>query len=371
MNDTKQQAGSTRVSPGEKRMSAMEQRMPEREKRMSAMEQRMPEREKRMSAMVQHEYGEARDVLNLEQTDRPTLTDDTVIVRVKAAGVDRGAWHLMAGLPYPVRLAGYGVRSPKTGVRGRELAGVVESVGAHVTSVRPGDEVFGIGEGAFAEYVSCRADLLAPKPTRLTMVEAAAVPISALTALQALRDHGRVRAGQKVLIIGAGGGVGSFAVQIAKAMGADVTGVCSTGKVELVSSLGADRVIDYTRSEITDDGQLYDVILDTGGNRSLAMIRKALASAGTLVIVGAETGGRWLGGTERQLRAMALSPWISQRLVSFIASENQADLRDIALMLEAGSIKPAVDRTYPLGDVATAIEQMQAGRVSGKVVITV
>ncbi|MGO4102440.1 NAD(P)-dependent alcohol dehydrogenase [Leifsonia sp. YAF41] len=346
MNDTKQQAASTRVSPGDQRMSAM----------------------------VQHEYGEARDVLNLLKIKRPAPDDEEVVVRVNAAGVDRGAWHLMAGLPYPVRLAGYGIRSPKTGVRGRELAGVVESVGNRVNTVKPGDEVFGIGEGAFAEFASCRADLLVPKPKNLTMVQAAAVPISALTALQAVRDHGRVQAGQKVLIIGAGGGVGSFAVQIAKARGADVTGVCSTGKVELVTSLGADRVIDYTRADITsgitDDGKRYDVILDTGGNRPLSLLRKALTPTGTVVIVGAETGGRWLGGTERQLQAMVLSPWISQRLVSFIASENRADLVELAGMLEAGAITPAIDRTYPLSDTAAAIEHMQAGRVGGKVVIT-
>lgn len=332
---------------------------------------RVTAREQSMSAMVQHEYGAARDVLRLEKCVRPAPSENTVIVRVKAAGVDRGAWHLTTGLPYPVRLAGYGARAPKTGVRGRELAGIVDSVGSGVTTVSVGDEVFGIGEGAFAEYVECRADLLAPKPARLSMVEAAAAPISALTALQAVRDHGRVHAGQSVLIIGAGGGVGGFAVQIAKKLGADVTGVCSTEKVELVQSLGADLVIDHTSAEITDEGRRYDVIVDTGGNRQLAMLRTALAPSGTLVIVGAETGGRWLGGTDRQLRAMLMSPWIRQRLVSFITSENQADLHEIGEMLEAGSIKPAIDRTYPLREVATALEHISTGTVRGKVVITV
>lgn len=343
MNDTKHDAESTRVSRGERDMLAM----------------------------VQREYGEARNVLRSERIPRPSLGDDTVLVRVKAAGLDRGAWHLMTGLPYPVRLAGYGIRAPKTGVRGRELAGVVESVGAHVTTFRPGDEVFGIGEGAFAEFAACRADLLVSKPTTLSMVQAAASVISALTALQAVRDHGRVVAGQKVLIIGAGGGVGSFAVQIAQSFGADVTGVCSTGKMDLVRLLGARRVIDYTRSEITDGGARYDVIVDTGGNRRLPILRQALTRRGTLVIVGAETGGRWLGGTDRQLRAMAMSPFTRQRLVCFVASENAADLGEIAGMLQAGTIKPAVERTYPLSELASAIEQLQAGNVGGKLVITV
>ena len=325
----------------------------------------------RMKAMVQHEYGEAYAVLKLEEIDRPQVGDDEVLLRVEAAGVDRGAWHMMSGLPYPIRLAGYGLRSPKTGVRGREVAGCVVSVGAKVTTLRPGDEVFGIGEGSFAEYVTCRADKLAPRPPNLTAKEAATMAVSALTALQGLRDHGRVRAGQSVLIMGASGGVGTFAVQIAKALGAEVTGVCSTGKVELVRSLGADRVVDYTRTDVTGCGQRFDVILDAGGHRSLTQLRRILAARGTLVIVGSETGGRWLGGTDRLLRAALLSPFVRQRLVSFIASENNADLRVLSQLVESGKLRPVIDRTYPLSEVPAAITRMQEGKASGKIVITV
>ena len=237
-----------------------------------------------MKAIVQDDYGEADDVLRLERIDKPEIGADEVLVRVHAAGVDRGVWHLMTGLPYPIRIAGYGLRAPKTGVRGREVAGNVEAVGGDVTTLGPGDEVFGIGEGSFAEYTCARADKLAPKPERLTFEQAAAVPVSALAALQGLRDHGQVQRGQKVLIIGASGGVGSFAVQIAKAFGAEVTGVSSTSKVDLVRSLGADHVVDYTCNDIADSGQRYDVILDTGGNRSLSELRHALTPQGTLVI---------------------------------------------------------------------------------------
>jgi NADPH:quinone reductase-like Zn-dependent oxidoreductase len=255
-----------------------------------------------MKAIVQDDYGEADDVLRLERIDKPEIGADEVLVRVHAAGVDRGVWHLMTGLPYPIRIAGYGLRAPKTGVRGREVAGNVEAVGGDVTTLGPGDEVFGIGEGSFAEYTCARADKLAPKPERLTFEQAAAVPVSALAALQGLRDHGQVQRGQKVLIIGASGGVGTFAVQIAKAFGAEVTGVCSTTKLDMVRSIGADRVIDYKRDDIANSGQRYDLILDTGGNRSLSALRRALTPRGTLVIVGGETGGRLLGGTDRQLR---------------------------------------------------------------------
>jgi len=242
-----------------------------------------------MQAIVQDTYG-STDVLELRNIDRPVIAADEVLVRVHAAGVDRGVWHLMTGLPYPVRLAGYGVRAPKTAVPGMDVAGVVEAVGAGVTRFRPGDEVFGIGMGTYAELTRAREDKLATKPPHLGFEQAAVVPISGLTALQGLRDHGRVATGQRVLVIGASGGVGTFAVQLANAYGAEVTGVCSTTKVDLVRSLGADHVIDYTRDDITERGQRYDVILDTGGNRSLSSLRRILAPSGTLVIVGAETG---------------------------------------------------------------------------------
>ncbi len=324
-----------------------------------------------MKAIVQDEYGEAGDVLRLEKVDKPEIGDDEVSVRVQAAGVDRGVWHLMAGLPYPVRVAGYGLRAPKTGVRGREVAGRVEAVGKDVTTLQPGDEVFGIADGSFAEYACAREDQLAPRPEGLTVEQAASVPVSATTALQALRDHGRVQPGQKVLIIGASGGVGTFAVQIAKALGAQVTGVCSTTKVDLVRSIGADHVIDYTRDDITDQGQRYDVILDTGGNRSLSQLRRALTPRGTLVIVGGETGGRWLGGADRQLRALMLSPFVGQKLGTFIASENKEDLLVLKELIESGQVTPAIDRTYPLSEVPAAIRYMQEGHARGKVVITV
>jgi NADPH:quinone reductase-like Zn-dependent oxidoreductase len=322
-----------------------------------------------MRAVAQDVYGEA-DVLRLEEIDRPAIGDDEVLVQVHAAGVDQGAWHLMAGVPYPIRLAGYGLRAPKTRVRGREVAGRVEAVGKDVTTLRPGDDVFGVGEGTFAEYCAAAADKLAPKPANLTFPQAAAVPISGLTALQAVRDQGRVQPGQRVLVIGAAGGVGSFAVQIAKAFGAEVTGVCSTGKVDLVRSLGADHVVDYQRDDGLGD-QRYDVILDTGGNRPLRVLRRALTPTGTLVLVGAETGGRWLGGLDRSLRAMALTPFVGQSLRMFISSENAADLVALSDLLESGAVTPAVDRTFPLAETPAAIRYLREGRARGKVVIEV
>ncbi len=324
-----------------------------------------------MRAIVHDAYGEA-DVLRLERIDWPTIGDGEVLVRVQAAGVDQGIWHIMAGLPYPIRLAGYGFRAPKTRVRGRELAGRVEAVGSGVTTLRPGDDVFGIGEGTFAEYAPAAAGKLARKPDGLTFRQAAALPISGLTALQAVRDHGRVQPGQRVLVIGAAGGVGSYAVQIAKAFGAEVTGVVSTGKVDLVRSLGADHVVDYRLDDDLAAGERrYDVILDTGGNRSLRTLRRALAPTGTLVIVGAETGGRWLGGTDRQLRAMALSPFTRQRLGSFIASENAADLVALIELVESGAVTPVVDRTFSLAEAPEAIRYLRAGRARGKVVVDI
>jgi len=326
-----------------------------------------------MRAVVQDEYGEAEDVLRLEEIARPGIRPDEVLLRVHAAGVDRGVWHIMAGLPYPIRLAGYGFRAPKTRVRGREAAGRVEAVGKDVTTVAPGDEVYGIGDGTFAEYATVRHDKVAPKPKNLTFEQAAAAPISALTALQGVRDSGQVQAGQQVLIIGASGGVGTFAVQIAKAFGAEVTGVCSTQKVDLIRSLGADHVIDYTRADITDGssgGRRYDVILDIGGHRSLTHLRRALTPTGTLVIVGSETGGRWLGGFDRSLRAPMLSRFVGQKLTALVNSENAADLVVLTELIESGKVTPAIDKTYPLSETATAVRHMVEGRARGKVVIT-
>ncbi|HJY02483.1 MAG TPA: NAD(P)-dependent alcohol dehydrogenase [Streptosporangiaceae bacterium] len=321
-----------------------------------------------MQAITQDRYGEAGDVLRLEEIARPAIGDEDVLLRVHAAGVDQGVWHLMTGLPYPVRLA-CGIRAPKTRVRGREVAGRVEATGSAVTALRVGDEVFGIADGSFAQYASARPGKLAPKPANLTFAQAAAVPVSALTALQAVRDRGRVQAGQKVLVIGASGGVGTFAVQIAKAAGAEVTGVSSTAKLDLVRSLGADHVIDYTRDDITAGDHRYDVILDTGGHRPLSQLRRALTPRGTLVIVGSEHGGRWLGGSDRQLRALMLSPFTSQRLTTLICSENTQDLQALTELIESGQVRPVIDRTYPLSQIPQAIQYLRDGHAQGKVVV--
>ena len=321
-----------------------------------------------MQAITQDRYGEAGDVLRLEEIAQPAIGDEDVLLRVHAAGVDQGVWHLMTGLPYPVRLA-CGIRAPKTQVRGREVAGRVEATGSAVTALRVGDEVFGIADGSFAQYASARPGKLAPKPANLTFAQAAAVPVSALTALQAVRDRGRVQAGQKVLVIGASGGVGTFAVQIAKAAGAEVTGVSSTAKLDLVRSLGADHVIDYTRDDITAGDHRYDVILDTGGHRPLSQLRRTLTPRGTLVIVGSEHGGRWLGGSDRQLRALMLSPFTSQRLTTLICSENTQDLQALTELIESGQVRPVIDRTYPLSQIPQAIQYLRDGHPQGKVVV--
>jgi len=324
-----------------------------------------------MRAVVQDEYGEPGTVLRLEEIDRPRIADDEVLVRVAAAGVDRGVWHVVAGLPLPIRLAGFGIRRPKNRVPGTDLSGRVEAVGEGVTKLRPGDEVFGVGMGSFAEYVRAKESRVALKPANLTFEQAAALPVSAATALQAVRDHGHVQRGHQVLVIGASGGVGTFAVQIAKAFGAEVTGVCSTAKVGLVRSLGADRVIDYARDGDLGGGRRYDVILDIGGNRRLSMLRKLLTPRGTLVIIGGETGGRVLGGTQRQIRAMLLSPFVGQKLGTFVAAVNAADLAALSDLVASGEVAPAVDRTFPLAEARDAIGYLQAGSARGKVVLSV
>jgi NADPH:quinone reductase-like Zn-dependent oxidoreductase len=323
-----------------------------------------------MKAIVQDSYG-STDVLELREIDKPKIADDEVLVRVRAAGVDRGVWHLMTGLPYPIRLAGYGVRAPKTPVPGADVAGVVEAVGENVTRFQPGDEVFGIAMGSYAEYARAVEKKLAPKPVNLTFEQAAVVAISGLPALQGLRDRGRVEPNQQVLIIGASGGVGTYAVQIAKAFGTHVTGVCSATKVDLVRSLGADHVIDYTRDDFAERAERYDVILDIGGNASLARLRRALTPKGTLVIAGGETDGRWLGGYDRQLRALLLSRFVSQKLTTFISSENHEDMLVLKQLIEAGKITPVIDRTYPLSEAPQAIRYVQQGSARGKLVITV
>jgi len=325
-----------------------------------------------MQAVVQDHYGSApQDVLRLAEIDKPSIEPDQVLVRVHAASVDRGTWHIMAGLPYPIRFAGFGLRRPKYANPGRNLAGTVETVGADVTEFAPGDEVFGVATSTFAEYAVAGADKLAAKPINLTYDQAAAVPVSGMTALQAVRDHGHIRAGEKVLIIGASGGVGSFAVQIAKAFGAEVTGTASTGKLDQVRSLGADHLLDYTRTDFADGGPRFDVILDIGGNARLRHLRRALTPHGRLVIVGGETDGRLLGGSGRQIRATLISPFVSQTLGTFIAKENAADLTALAELIEGGNLAPAIDRTYPVAETAAAIRHLLDGRALGKLAVSV
>jgi len=322
-----------------------------------------------MKAIVRDAYGSV-DVLRLAEIDPPVAGESEVLVRVHAAGVDQGVWHLMTGTPYAMRLAGFGLRAPKNPLLGNDVAGRVEAVGAQMTVFRPGDEVFGTCRGSFAEYAVARADRLASKPDNVSFEQAAAVAISGYAALQAVRDHGSVRDGQRVLIIGAGGGVGTFAVQLAKAYGAEVTGVCSTAKTELVRSIGADYVIDYTREDFADGRNRYDVILDIAGNRSLSLLRRALTPRGTLVIVGAEDAGKLLG-VRRQLRASALSPFVRQKLGTFISKERGEDLEELRTLLEAGTITPVIGRTFPLDLVPEAIRYLRDRRARGKIVITV
>jgi NADPH:quinone reductase-like Zn-dependent oxidoreductase len=325
-----------------------------------------------MNAIVQDSYG-SPDVLELREIEKPGIGDNEVLVRVHAAGVDRGVWHVMTGLPYFLRLIipDLGLRAPKTPVPGSDVAGVVEAVGKNVTRFQTGDEVFGVGKGSYADYARAPEDKLALKPANLTFEQAAAVPISGLTALQAVRDHGKVQSGQNVLIIGASGGVGSFAVQIAKSFGGEVTGVCSTTKVDLVRSLGADHVIDYTHEDFAEGQRRYDVIIDTGGHSSLSHLRRALTPKGTLVIVGAETDGRWFGGFDRSIRAMLLSRVVGQQLVALVNSENYEDLIVLKGLIEAGKVTPVMDRTYPLSEAPQAIRYLLGGHARGKVVITV
>jgi NADPH:quinone reductase-like Zn-dependent oxidoreductase len=322
-----------------------------------------------MRAIVQDRYGSA-DRLRLARIDRPEPAAGQVLLRVHAAGLDRGTWHLMTGRPYLMRLV-CGVRGPKRRVPGRDVAGTVVALGPGTTGFAVGDQVFGISQGSFAEYAVARADKLAHKPANATFAQAAAVPVSALIALRALRDVGRVRAGQRVLITGASGGVGSFAVQLATTFGAEVTGVASTAKLDLVRSLGAVHVIDYTRQDFADGAPGYDLILDIAGNPTLSRLRRALAPTGTAVILGGEEGGDFSGGMNRQFRALALSALVKQRLAMVIADERGSDLVTLAELIEAGSVTPSVDRTYPLEDAPTAMRHLEAGAVRGKAVITV
>lgn len=317
-------------------------------------------------AVVQRGYGSA-NVLHVDVIDRPVIGSREVLVEVRAAGLDRGTWHLMTGVPYAARLV-FGLRKPRNPVPGTDVAGVVAAVGSSVTRFRPGDEVFGVGKGSFAEFAAAREDRLALKPASLTFAQAGAVPVSALTAQQGLLDVGRLQAGQHVLITGASGGVGTFAVQIAKAHGATVTGVCSAAKVDLVRSLGADHVIDYGTDDFAEGDQRYDLIFDIGGSSSLSRLRSVLTATGTLVIAGGEGGGRVLG-IGRQLRAVALSPFIQHHLRMFVAKDHHDPLERVTTLIDAGLVVPAVERAHSLEDAATAMRALEAGQVRGKLVI--
>ena len=323
-----------------------------------------------MRAIVQDAYGSS-DVLRLADIDHPEIAGNEVLVKVAAAGMDRGTWHSMAGKPYLMRVIGFGFRRPKNRVPGLDVAGTVVTVGSEVTRFEPGDEVFGISRGSFAEFAAVREDKLAHKPASLGFEQAAVVPISAGTALQGLRDSGNIEPGQKVLIVGASGGVGTYAVQLAKAFGAEVTGVSSTAKLDLVRSIGADHVIDYTSEDYLDGSHSYDLILDIGGNNSLSRLRRALTPKGTLVIVGGEEGGNLLGGFDRQLRALALSLLVGQKLTMLASKERHTDLEALTPLLENGQVTPIIDRTYPLAEVPAAMGHLEAGQARGKIAITI
>jgi len=324
----------------------------------------------RMRAITQDRYGSA-DVLEMSTIPVPTPEADEVLIEVDAAGVDRGTCHLVTGTPYLVRLAGYGVLRPKNTVPGLDVAGRVVAVGDGVTRFAVGDEVFGIANGSLAEYATADQDKLVHKSSAMTFEQAAVAAVSGITALQALTDVANVQSGDRVLIVGASGGVGSFAVQLAKALGANVTGVASSRNVELVRSLGADRVIDYTSEDFSATGDRYDVILDIGGRNRLSKLRRALTSTGTLVIVGGEDGNRITGGVGRQLRAMMLSPFLSQRLTTFISAERSSHIERLATYIEAGDVVPAIGARYALDDAPEAIDLLDTGRASGKSVIAI
>jgi NADPH:quinone reductase-like Zn-dependent oxidoreductase len=337
-------------------------------------EQTAPTSQDTMQAIVQRRYGTVpEEVLRLERIARPRPAAGEVLVKVMAAGVDRGTWHMMAGQPYLMRLA-LGFRGPRNRVPGLDVAGTVVATGPGVTRFAVGDEVFGIARGSFAEYAAAREAKLARKPAALTFAQAAALAVSGLTALQGLRDAGRLTTGQKVLVIGASGGVGSYAVQLAKVFGAEVTGVASTAKTDLVRAIGADHVIDYTRTDFADGHVHYDLILDIGGNTPLSRLRRALTPRGALVIAGGEGAkgerAQWTG-MGRQFRALALSPLTRQRLTTFVSRHRRQDLETLRQLTESGQVTPVVEQTCPLTEVPQAIRRLHAGQVRGKLAITI
>jgi NADPH:quinone reductase-like Zn-dependent oxidoreductase len=321
-----------------------------------------------MKAIVHDSYG-SPDVLELRKIDKPVIGDDQVLVRVMAASANPLDWHYMRGLPYLVRLQA-GLSKPKRRTRGADLAGRVEAVGKNVTRLQPGDEVFGQASGTFAEYAVTSERVLAVKPSNVSFEEAAAVPVAGQTALQGLRDKAQVKPGQKVLINGASGGVGTFAVQIAKSFGAEVTGVCSTRNADMVHSIGADHVIDYTKTDFTQEELRYDVILDTVGNHTLSECKEVLNADGVYVSVGSDQMGDWIGPLTHVFGVMITSWLGSQRLVPMLATANKEDLAVLGRLLESGDVKPVIDRSYPLEETAEAVRYLEEGHAQGKIIIT-
>jgi NADPH:quinone reductase-like Zn-dependent oxidoreductase len=324
-----------------------------------------------MKAIAYHAYG-SPDVLDLEDVERPVVKDGEVLVRVRAASPNPYDWHFMRGVPYFMRLTESGIRAPKQSVLGSDIAGRVEAVGKEVTRFQPGDEVFAnVGSGGFAEYTCVPEDLLGLKPANLTFEQAAAVPLAAMTALQGLRDAGKLQSGQKVLIIGASGGVGTFAVQIAKRFGAHVTGVCSARNLDMVRSIGADDVIDYTTHDFTQDGPKYDLVFQLAGTQAPSDLRRVLTPKGTLVLSSGDSEGRWIGPVDRVLKAVALSPFVGQSLRPFLMKPSAKDLEFLRELIEAGELEPIIDRTYSLSEVPEAIRYLEQGHARGKVVIDI
>ncbi len=323
-----------------------------------------------MKAITQETYGPA-DVLELRDVEEPVVGDEDVLIRVHAAGAGPDVWHIMTGQPYFARLM-LGLRRPKERTRGWDVAGTVVAVGSAVTGFRPGDDVMGVARGSFAEYAIAKRDKIVRKPTGLSFEQAAAVPVSGVAALQALRDKAHVHPGQRVLVVGAAGGVGTLAVQIAKALGAQVTGVGSSSKLDLLRSIGADDVLDYTREDFTDGSRTWDVIVDTAGRRALRRLRRALTRKGTLVIVGGDGGGRWTGGFFRgMLRGPLMSLFVGQRLGGLNSKMNADDLLAVTELVEAGTVTPVIGHTYPLSETSEAIRELATGHARGKLVIEV
>ncbi len=323
-----------------------------------------------MQAIVQDVYG-SPDVLHLSEIDRPVVGDGDVLIRVRAAGVDPSVWHLTTGRPYVARLTGLGVRRPRSRVRGWDVAGVIEAVAKDVTRFKPGDEVFGSGEGTFAEYASALESRLVAKPADLTFEQAAVIPVSGCTALQALRDAGNVQPGQKVAVIGAGGGVGTYAVQIAKALGAEVTGVCSTTKVDLVRSIGADHVVDYTAEDFADGARHFDLIVETAGKLPFHRVRRCVIPGGALVIVGGDEGGPLIGGLGRLASARLLTPFVGRKLVGLFAQIRTEDLEYLLELVAAGKVTPVMGTKFPLAEAPEAVRRLKTEHSRGKAVIVV